>query len=139
MAGELLASVRWSRMLHFEGATSYAREVPIDHAPPLGEGEGHSPMELALMSLCACSGQTVMSLLVKMQQRVRAFSVKASGERRDEHPQVFTSIRLEFRVAGEFLDREKVERAVRLTEEKYCPVWAMLKGGVPISSSVVLD
>ena len=135
----LFASVRWSRMLHFEGATSYVREVPIDHAPPLGEGEGHSPMELALMSLCACSGQTVMSLLVKMQQRVRSFSVAASGERRDEHPQVFTSIRLEFQVAGESLDLEKIRKAVRLTEEKYCPVWAMLKSGVRISSAVVLD
>jgi len=139
MAEQLSASVRWTRMLHFEGVSSYATEVAIDHAPPLGEGEGHSPMALTLMSLAGCSGQTVMSLLVKMQQRVRSFSVAASGERRDEHPQIFTSIRLEFRVAGESLDLEKIRKAVRLTEEKYCPVWAMLKSGVQISSAVVLD
>jgi len=139
MAEQLSASVRWTRMLHFEGSTSYFEEVPIDHAPPLGEGEGHSPMALTLMSLAGCSGQTVMSLLVKMQQKVRAFSVKASGARREEHPQVFTSIRLEFRIAGESLELDKIQKAVRLTEEKYCPVWAMLKGGVPISSSIVLE
>jgi len=139
MAGPLFASVRWTRGLHFEGTSSYVADVPVDHAPPLGEGEGHSPMSLALMSLCACSGQTVMSLLVKMQQKVRAFSVKGSGERREEHPQVFTSLRLEFRVGGESLDLAKIEKAVRLTEEKYCPVWAMLKSAVPISSSIVLE
>jgi putative redox protein len=139
MAEQLSASVRWTRMLHFEGVSSYASEVAIDHAPPLGEGEGHSPMALTLMSLAGCSGQTVMSLLVKMQQKVRAFSVKASGARREEHPQVFTSIRLEFRIAGESLELDKIQKAVRLTEEKYCPVWAMLKGGVPISSSIVLE
>jgi putative redox protein len=139
MAEQLAASVRWTRTLHFEGTSSNAREVAIDHAPPLGDGEGHSPMELTLMSLAGCSGQTVMSLLVKMQQNVRAFSVKASGEKRDDHPRVFTSLHLEFRVAGDSLDLEKIQKAVRLTEEKYCPVWSMLKSGVPISSSIVLE
>ena len=139
MAEQLAASVRWTRMLHFEGTSSHAREVPIDHAPPLGEGDGHSPMELTLMSLAGCSGQTVMSLLVKMQQNVRAFSVKASGEKRDDHPRVFTSLHLEFRVAGDSLDLEKIQKAVRLAEEKYCPVWSMLKNGVPITSSIVME
>jgi putative redox protein len=139
MAFPLTSTVRWDRGLHFEGASSSSLPVVIDHAPPLGEGQGHSPMELALMSLAACSGQTVMSLLVKMQQKVRAFSVLATGERREDHPRVFTSISLEFRVEGEALEREKIDKAVRLTEEKYCPVWAMLKPGVAISSAVVIE
>ena len=139
MAFPLAATVRWERTLHFEGTSSSSLPVAIDHAPPLGEGQGHSPMELQLMSLAGCSGQTVMSLLVKMQQKVRAFSIRATGERREDHPRVFTSIRIEFRVAGEALEPEKIEKAVRLTEEKYCPVWAMLKPGVAISSAVVIE
>lgn len=139
MAEQLAASVRWTQKLHFTGRAEFAHDVPVDHAPPLGEGQGISPMEVLLMSLAGCSGQTVMSLLEKMRQDVRAFSVTASGAKRDDHPRVFTEIRLEFRVGGTALDRGLVDKAVRLTEEKYCPVWAMLKGNVPITTSVVLN
>jgi putative redox protein len=138
MADQLTASVRWTQKLHFVGRAAYAHEVPVDHAPPLGEGRGISPMEVLLMSLAGCSGQTVMSLLEKMRQDVRTFSVTASGAKRDDHPRVFTEIRLEFRIGGNALDRDLIDKAVRLTEEKYCPVWAMLKGNVPIAASIVL-
>ena len=138
MAERLRASVRWTRKLHFTGRAEFAHDVPIDHAPPLGEGQGISPMEVLLMSLAGCSGQTVASLLEKMRQDVRAFSVTASGAKRDDHPRVFTDIRLEFRIEGNALDRALIEKALRLTEEKYCPVWAMLKGHVPIAASIVL-
>jgi putative redox protein len=138
MAEQLTASVRWTRKLHFTGRAEFDHEVPVDHAPPLGEGQGISPLEILLMSLAGCSGQTVASLLEKMRQDVRAFSVTASGAKRDDHPRVFTEIRLEFRVEGNALDPDLVAKAVRLTEEKYCPVWTMLKGNVPIVPSIVL-
>ncbi len=138
MAERLTASVRWTQKLHFTGRAEFAHDVPVDHAPPLGDGQGISPMEVLLMSLAGCSGQTVASLLEKMRQDVLTFSVTASGAKRDDHPRVFTEIRLEFRIGGNALDRALIEKAVRLTEEKYCPVWAMLKGSVPIASSIVL-
>lgn len=138
MAERLEASVRWTQKLHFTGRAGFAHDVPVDHAPPLGDGQGISPMEILLMSLAGCSGQTVVSLLEKMHQDVLSFSVTASGAKRDDHPRIFTEIRLEFRVGGNALDRDLVEKAVRLTEEKYCPVWTMLKGSVPIAVSIVL-
>ena len=138
MAEQLTASVRWTQKLHFVGRAGFAHDVPVDHAPPLGEGQGISPMEVLLMSLAGCSGQTVMSLLEKMRQDVRTFSVTASGAKRDDHPRVFIEIRLEVRVGGNALEHDKVDKAVRLTEERYCPVWAMLKGNVPIVASIVL-
>ena len=138
MAEELTSTVRWTQKLHFTGRAEFAHDVPVDHALPLGEGQGISPMEFLLMSLAGCSGQTVVSLLEKMHQDVRTFSVTASGAKRDDHPRVFTGIHLEFRVGGTALNRDLVDKAVRLTEEKYCPVWAMLKGNVPIVSSIVL-
>ena len=138
MAEQLTASVRWTRKLHFVGRAEFDHDVPVDHAPPLGDGHGISPMEVLLISLAGCSGQTVASLLEKMHQDVRSFSVTATGAKRDDHPRVFTEIRLEFRVGGNALERDKVDKAVRLTEERYCPVWAMLKGNVPIVPSIVL-
>jgi len=139
MADQILSSqVTWTDKLHFRGKAEHEQVVAIDHAPPLGDGNGIKPMELLLMSLASCSAQTVISLLQKMKQNVRGFVVKAEGARRAEHPTVFTEIRLEYEVEGASLSAEAVEKAIRLSEEKYCPVWAMLKPGVKISFSYKL-
>lgn len=136
MADQLLsAQVTWTEKLHFRGQAEHDQVVAIDHAPPLGDGNGIKPMELLLMSLASCSAQTVISLLQKMRQDVRGFTVKAEGARRAEHPTVFTEIRLAFEIEGNDLSAEAVEKAIRKSEEKYCPVWAMLKPGVKISFS----
>jgi putative redox protein len=139
MADPLTATVNWTARMHFQGRSEFAHEVPIDHPPPLGAGEGIKPMELTLMSLAACGAQTVVSLLEKMRQDVTSFSVRAEGKRQDDHPRVFTAIHLEFKVAGKALDRALVEKAVRLTEQKYCPVWAMMKTAVAITSTIELE
>ena len=138
MAEPLTASVNWTGRMHFEGRAEFAHAVPLDFGPPLGGGEGIKPMELTLMSLAACSGQTVISLLEKMRQNVKSFSVRAEGKRQEDHPRIFTEIRLEFSVEGPALDRALVEKAVRLSEEKYCPVWAMLKKSAAITSSTAI-
>jgi putative redox protein len=138
MPEPLKAMVEWTGRMHFEGRAGFAHDVPIDHSPPLGMGDGLKPTELTLMSLAACSGQTVISLLEKMRQNVTAFTVRAESDKREDHPQVFTAIRLKFRVEGAGLDKALVEKAVRLSEEKYCPVWAMLKAAVPITSTIEL-
>ena len=139
MADQLLsARVTWTDKLHFRGQAEHEQIVAIDHAPPLGDGNGIKPMELLLMSLASCSGQTVISLLQKMRQDVRSFTVRAEGTRRSEHPTVFTEIRLTFEVEGSELDPEAVEKSIRKSEEKYCPVWAMLKPGVKITFSYKL-
>jgi putative redox protein len=138
MSEQLSATVNWTEGMHFQGTAEFAHEVPIDHGPPLGIGQGIKPMELTLMSLAACSGQTVISLLDKMRQDVKSFSVQAEGKKQEEHPRVFTEIRLEFRIEGAALDRALIEKAVRLSEEKYCPVWAMLKKSAVISPSITI-
>jgi putative redox protein len=138
MAEQLSAAVNWTGGMHFQGTSEFAHEVPIDHGPPLGTGEGIKPMELTLMSLAACSGQTIISLLEKMRQDVKSFSVRAEGKRQEDHPKIFTEIQLEFRVEGRGLDRALVEKAVRLSEEKYCPVWAMMKKSAAVKSSITI-
>jgi putative redox protein len=125
--------------MHFEGKAGFDHEIPIDFPPPLGDGAGLRGLELLLMSMAACSGQTTISLLQKMKQDVRGFKVTASGTSRDEHPQVLTEIYLEYIIDGENLDRALVEKAIRLSEEKYCPVWAMLKPGVKMSSTISMN
>jgi putative redox protein len=112
--------------------------VQIDYLPPLGEDNGFMPTELLLTSLAACGGHTLLTLLRRMGKTITGMEVRAVGQRRDEHPTVFTSIALEFHLRGDDLDATCVERALALSEEKYCPVWAMLKPSVPITASYVL-
>jgi putative redox protein len=135
MANELSARVVLQEKVRLTGHTRSEPPVVIDYLPPLGDGAGWMPLELLLLSLAGCSGQTLLAILRKMEQPVRGLEVHAHGERRDEHPMVFTTIALEFSIFGVGVDPAAVDRAIALSEERYCPVWAMLKTGTTIKTS----
>jgi putative redox protein len=106
--------------------------ITFDYRPPLGEGQGYTPLELLLMSLAVCSVTTVVYLLRKMRKNISAFKVNAKGTRRDDHPTALTKIYLEFILSSEDTEDADVQKAIRLSEETYCPVWAMLKNNVEV-------
>jgi putative redox protein len=139
MPTKVAASAVFKGRMTFEGRTRDNPPVPVDYHPPLGDGRGYLPMELLLMSLAACSGQTVAGLLGKMKQPPREMEVSASGEKRDEHPTTFLSIRLEFVIRGGGVTEDAARQAVAMSEEKFCPVWAMLKAVVPMSAAVRIE
>lgn len=131
------ASVEWTgERLHFTGKSAFGYPVPVDYTQPLGDGQGYGGLELLLMALAACSAQTAMSLFVKMKQDVKKFTVTATGNRTLEHPTVFTEIQVDFAIEGNTLSTELIEKAIRLSDEKYCPVWAMLKPSAKISHTI---
>ena len=135
MPNELSAKVVFQEKVRFTGQARSEPPVVIDYLPPLGDGAGLMPLELLLLSLAGCSGQTVIGLLRMMEQPVQGLEVKACGQRRDEHPTIFTSIGLEFVVHGADIDPALVSRAIALSEERYSPIWDMLKVGTTITSS----
>jgi putative redox protein len=95
------------------------------------------PMELVLMGLCACTATDVVSILHKKREPFSGVEVRAEAERAQQPPTVYTSIKLIFTVTGQ-VSRKAVEDAVRLSEEKYCSVAAMLKSTARISTEVHL-
>jgi putative redox protein len=97
--------------------------------------EGYMPMELLLTSLAGCSGQVTVGLLKRMGQDVQGLVVHARGTKKEIHPAVFTSIDLDFEFRGGTLDPASVEKALALSEDRYCPVWAMLKTAAPIKAT----
>jgi len=112
--------------------------VTMDHPTPGAGSEelaGLTPLRMLLASLAACSGNSLAVLLRKMRQPVAAVEVDARGLRRDEHPTVITEITLELAVHGADVEPAAVEKALAISEEQVCTVWAMLKGGTPIASS----
>lgn len=121
-----------NQKVQFTGTAGANAPITIDYVPPLGDGQGYMPLELLLVSLASCSGATVVALLRKMRKTVAGLSVKASGIRRDHHPTAFQTILLEFFLTSPDTAEADIQKAVQLSEETYCPVWAMLKNNVEI-------
>ena len=112
--------------------------LTMDYPMPGSEDEelaGLTPLRVLLASLAACSGNSLAVLLRKMRQPVGEIEVDVRGLRRDEHPTVVTAIDLMFTVHGAEVEPAAVEKALAISEEQVCPVWAMLKSGTPIEAS----
>lgn len=97
------------------------------------------PMEMLLRSLCACSATDVVIVLKKKRQAVTAVEVTAEGERAPEPPTVYTQIHMTYRIAGHQVEKQAAERAVALSQEKYCSVLATLRPTARISHELVLE
>jgi putative redox protein len=122
--------------MKFEGRSGRAgTAVALDFAREGEAIEGFTPMELLLTSLAGCSGQVTVGLLKRMGQEVEGLTVHARGTKKEIHPAVFTSIELEFEFRGGRLDAASIEKALALSEDRYCPVWAMLKMAAPIKAT----
>jgi putative redox protein len=135
MAKEVLTEVVFKGGMRFDGKSGRAgKPVAIDFT---SEGEvidGYSPLELLLTSLAGCSSQVVVGLLKRMGQEVQGLTVRARGVKKEIHPTVLTSVELEFEFRGGRVDSASVEKAFALSEERFCPVWVMLKASVPITA-----
>ena len=120
--------------MQLKGKGHTGHEVQIDYIPPFGEDNGFTPLELLMVSLASCSGQTIQLLLGKMGKKIEQLEVLANGTRRlDEHPTIITDIDLQFNLRGDKLDAPSVEKAIKMSEEEFSPVWAMLKNNVAIT------
>jgi len=136
MAKEVSANIDFQGGMRFEGKSGRAgTAVALDFGPDNQEIHGFLPLELLLTSLAGCSGQVAVGLLKRMGQDVRDLTVHARGEKREVHPTVLTSITLDFEFRGGRLDAASVERALALSEERFCPVWAMVKASAPIKAT----
>ncbi len=129
--------VSWKKEgLLLEGVTAHGR---LDMASGLDEpGQGATPMELLAVALAGCTSMDVISILQKMRQPLEGLRVEVRGEKADEHPKRFVSLEVVYYLKGA-LDEKKVQRAIELSETKYCSVEATLRPAVSISSRYVLE
>jgi len=135
MAKEVLTEVGFKGGMRFDGKSGRAgKPVAIDFTPEGEAIDGYSPLELLLTSLAGCSSQVVVGLLKRMGQEVQDLTVRARGEKREIHLTVLTSVELDFEFRGGRVDSASVEKAFALSEERFCPVWVMLKASVPITA-----
>lgn len=116
------AKATWTEAQRFNAIARSQHEIVVD-----GDSKaGNSPMELVLIGLCGCTGYDVASILRKKREPFTSLEVRAEAERAPEPPTVYTKIHLVYRVGGK-VSHKAVEDAVKLSEEKYCSVAAMLR------------
>ena len=133
------SKVELKQGMHFMGMLD-GYEVPIDADKSVGgEGRGPKPKGLMLTALAGCTAMDVISILRKMKIEPDSFSVETEADLTDDHPKVFKAIRIVYRLRGKGIEREKVRKAIELSQEKYCGVSAMLKMAAPIDYEIVIE
>ena len=134
------AKATWGRGLSFTGsAAGSGFTLPLGAEAKVGGlNDGFRPLELLAVGLAGCTGMDVISILEKKRQPVTAFEVRVHADLAEEHPHVFTKVLIEYVVTGRGVEREAVERAVGLSETKYCSASAMLRKAAPIESKITM-
>lgn len=118
----------------FNGLSGSNHWIPMDGPKEFGGSEaGIRPKELVLLALAGCTGSDVASILSKMREPINRFEVHIEADMAEEHPKVYTDINVIFKVWGDGIKEANLDKAIKLSSEKYCSVSAMLRSSVNIS------
>jgi len=133
----LKARVKWIQDVMFVGESGSGHSVIMDGAPDAGgRNLGFRPMEMLLLGLAGCSAFDVVLILKRGRENVTDCVVEVDADRAETDPKVFTNVRMRYLVTGKGLDTNKVERAVALSEEKYCSASAIIAKTAQMSHTV---
>ena len=122
-----------TRGMLFESTMPTGHTVRVDVSPAFGgDSLGPEPKQLLLVSLGACTGLDVISILRKKRQDVTQYSINVYATEAEDHPKIYTSILVEHVVGGRAIDPKAVARSIELSITKYCPVHALLSKVIPI-------
>jgi len=102
-------------------------------------GEAFTPMELFLVALAGCTAMDVQWIMDRQRQKLDKFDMTMSGLRRTEDPMYYESIDIRYSFAGAGIRKDAVERAIRLSQEKYCSVGAMIKDSVKLNITYTIS
>jgi putative redox protein len=117
----------WKGNMQFE-STNEGGNLMIDANKEVGgEGKGYRPKALMLSALAGCSGLDVVSLLKKMRAEVDQFVIDIEANLTDEHPKYYDKVTMIFKFYGENLKKDKIEKSVKLSKERYCGVMEMFR------------
>jgi putative redox protein len=137
---KLRARIKWIEGVSFVAETGSGHAVVVDGAPDAGgRNLGPRPMELVLAGTAACAAFDVVWILKKGRQPVTDCTVDAEAERAPEDPKIFTRIHFKYRVSGTNLNPAQVERAVKLSKEKYCSATLMLAKTAEITYEIAIN
>jgi Predicted redox protein, regulator of disulfide bond formation len=132
-------NMKWQKSMSFE-ATVGDYKLNIDATPEHGgQGNGPDPKPLILIALAGCTGMDVVSLLAKMREELVEFDITVEADISEDHPKVYTRFTIEYHLKGKTLDQEKVIKSIKMSQEKYCGVAAMLRKVAPLDFKIFLN
>lgn len=119
--------IEWAGEASFVGETGSGHKIIMDGPPDHGgQNKGARPMETVLAGMGGCASFDVVHILRKSRQQISSCVAEIDAERAETEPKVFTRIHMHFIVSGKDLDAKRVERAIKLSAEKYCSASIML-------------
>jgi putative redox protein len=129
----------WKQDMAFEADVD-GFKIMMDTEPETG-GKNYGPpaKKLTLASLAGCTGMDVISILRKMKMEPEYFNVSVEGEPKEEHPKYYHKIHIIYELKGKDLEREKVEKAVDLSRDRYCGVNKLLSFGAEITHEIRIN
>ncbi len=127
--------LEWEKDLIFNLRTQRGYEVEYDAAMQWG----CSPTETLLMSVAGCLGIDVLFFLKKMRADITAFKMEFSGTRKLTPPQYYTSIKILIKTSGSGLTPKKIDRAISLSQEKYCSVYHSLRKDLEVKVDYIIE
>jgi len=126
----------WLGEMKFDAIVS-GHHVVMDALPISGgNDEGVRPKELMLAALAGCTGMDVVAILKKMRIQPEFFNVRVEAEMTEEHPKHYTAMHIIYEFKGEGLDLEKLQKAVNLSQERYCGVAAVYRKAMEITFAI---
>lgn len=130
------AKVIWKNSgMAFNATADSGHFIPLGGHDEIGtENDGFRPVELLAVGLAGCTAMDVISILQKKKEQVTGFEVSVHADRAEDHPKVFTSAEIVYKVIGTKVNPASVERAIELSNTKYCPAFAMLSKAFPITT-----
>jgi len=132
-------NVTWSGEMAFEAEVNDFK-IKLDADERVGgKNGGPRPKPLTLVSLGGCTGMDVISILAKMRVVPDAFDVQISGELTEEHPKYYHKIHIVYKFKGNDLPMDKLEKAVTLSQDRYCGVSEMLRRAATLTHEIVIE
>jgi putative redox protein len=132
-------NVTWTGAMSFEAeVNSFKIKLDADEAVG-GNNTGPRPKPLTLVSLGGCTGMDVISILGKMRVIPEYFNVEVTGTLTEEHPKYYDKLHIRYIFKGDDLPMEKLEKAVALSQERYCGVSEMLRKAATITHEIVVE
>ncbi|HOO31853.1 MAG TPA: OsmC family protein [Thermotogota bacterium] len=134
-------TTEWKGNMEFLAKTESGHDLIMDASETSGgQDKGVRPKELLLVGLTGCSGMDVVSILKKMKVENYSFKIDVEYEKTTEHPVIYSKIHLLYKfMISDDKDREKIEKAVRLSQDRYCGVSAMLKASSEVTYEIIYE
>ncbi|MFP4363632.1 MAG: OsmC family protein [Spirochaetia bacterium] len=132
-------TVTWKQDMAFD-VDLQGHTIPIDADPQFGGKDyGPTPKPLVLSALGGCTGMDVVALMKKMRVKWDSFKLDIEGDLTEDHPKHYNKIRVVYTFTGNELDKDKIEKAVKMSQEKYCGVAEILKKAADIEYEIRLN